>query len=40
MAAEIDIAMFEWQTRRPHPKTASETSCIKKVLPQTAGETF
>ena len=40
MAAEIDIAMFEWQTRRPHPQTASETSCIKKVLPQTAGGTF
>ena len=28
MAAEIDIAIFEWQTRRRHPKTASETSRV------------
>ena len=28
MAAEIDIAIFEWQTRRHHPKTASETSRV------------
>ena len=28
MAAEIDIATFEWQTRRRHPKTASETSRV------------
>ena len=31
MAAEIDIAIFEWQTRRRRPKTASETSCVKKA---------
>ena len=28
MAAESDIAIFEWQTRRRHPKTASETSRV------------
>ena len=31
LAAEINISIFEWQTRWRHPKTASETSCVKKA---------